>query len=89
MTHGDLAANATVAIGLSLKVRRTSMRMDDGGTITGTAAAPVRHTVRGIATTAVSSPTASLVGVARHADNNNASSTFWQNRRYVVGASGT
>ncbi len=37
MTRGDLAADAPSAIDLSLKVRRTSMRTDDGGTIIGTA----------------------------------------------------
>jgi hypothetical protein len=37
MTRGDLAADAPSVIDLSLKVRRTLMRMDDGGTITGTA----------------------------------------------------
>lgn len=37
MTRGDLAARAPTAIDWSLKARRTSMRMDDGGTIIGTA----------------------------------------------------
>jgi hypothetical protein len=37
MSRGDLAADAPSAIDLSLKARRTSMRMDDGGTIIGTA----------------------------------------------------
>lgn len=37
MTRGDLAADAPSAIDLSLKAQRTSMRMDEGGTITGTA----------------------------------------------------
>lgn len=42
MTRGDLAADAPIAIDLSLKVRRTSMRMDDGGAITGTASSVPR-----------------------------------------------
>jgi hypothetical protein len=37
MTRGALAADARTAIDLSLKVRHTSMRKHDGGTITGTA----------------------------------------------------
>jgi hypothetical protein len=37
MTRGDLAADAASAIDLSLKAQHTSTRMDDGGTITGTA----------------------------------------------------
>jgi len=42
MTRGDLAASAPIAIDLLLKVQRTSMRMDDGGTITGTASSVPR-----------------------------------------------